>query len=67
MHCENVTKGFGFPSLLDFLCKENQCSPQIDLSGEIIASQCACVALEYSLARLLMSWNIVPEVLVGHR
>ena len=66
MRCENTIKGLGFPSLLDFICKEKR-SEQIDQGGEIIASQCACVALEYSLAKLLISWNIIPEVLLGHR
>ena len=32
----------------------------------IVGSQCACVALEYALARLLMAWNILPSLVLGH-
>lgn len=64
LHCDSIVRGLGFPSFLSYLHKNTEATAVHD---EIIISQCACVALEYSLAKLLMSWNIVPDYVGGHR
>lgn len=64
LHCDSIVRGLGFPSFLSFLHEKTEA---ISVHDEIVISQCACVALEYSLAKLLMSWNIVPDYVVGHR
>lgn len=64
LHCDAIVQGLGFPSFLSFLHKNTEA---MSVDDEIVTSQCACVALEYSLAKLFMSWNIVPDYVVGHR
>lgn len=64
--CDKHIQDSGFPSILEFICVE-QSSTKLSDKDEIISSQCACIAVEYALAQLLISWNIVPEYLAGHR
>lgn len=68
LKCDNIIQGLGFPSILDFLRNNEKTashSPRLD--DRIIMSQCACVSLEYALAKLMISWNVVPDLLTGHR
>ena len=64
MRCENIVRGVGCPSILGHF-DDNVTTPMGEMD-EIIASQCACVALEYGLGMLLMSWNIIPSYTMGH-
>lgn len=64
LRCDAIVQSLGFPSFLSFLHKNTE---SMSFHDEIVASQCACVALEYSLAKLLISWNIVPDYVAGHR
>lgn len=64
MHCDNIVQSMGCPSMLNLF--DDQVTTQLDNVDEIIASQCACVALEYGLGMLLMSWNIIPSYTIGH-
>lgn len=64
LRCDAIVQGLGFPSFLSFLDKNTK---SISVHDEIVMSQCACVALEYSLAKLFMSWNVVPDYVSGHR
>jgi acyl transferase domain-containing protein len=68
LECDNIIQDLGFSSILDFLHNNDKTvsqSPQ--LYDRIIISQCACVSLEYALAKLMISWNIVPDLAIGHR
>lgn len=67
MNCEHVLQSLGFPSILNHFRKDHIGKDTVSGSEEIIAAQCACVALEYALAKLLMSWNIMPKIIMGHR
>lgn len=70
MSCERVVQGLGLacPSILSFILPEGQAGKhaQTDVE-EMVASQCACVALEYALAKIFISWGIVPDYVMGHR
>lgn len=67
IHCDRIIQDLGFPSFASFLAKDSTSTAHLSASDETIASQIACVALEYSLAKLFMSWNVVPDYVVGHR
>ncbi|KAH7141841.1 hypothetical protein EDB81DRAFT_899181 [Dactylonectria macrodidyma] len=71
MSCDRIIQGLRLvsPSIVDFILYEDQSRIRIDALTEmeqIIASQCACVALEYALARTFMSWGITPDYVMGH-
>lgn len=67
LQCDNIVRDLGFLSILDFLYGTKQSSSSSGQDEEIVISQCACVALEYALAQLLISWNIRPDFVAGHR
>ena len=67
MNCDGIIQGLGYPSILSNLCKDRREVKALDGAEQVIASQCACVALEYALAKIFMSWGIVPEYVMGHR
>ncbi|KAI0055306.1 polyketide synthase [Artomyces pyxidatus] len=63
--CHSFLTASGFPGVVQII------APEADGSGlsqleEFEANQAAIFALEYALAKLWMSWGIVPEVVVGH-
>ncbi len=68
LECDTIIQDLGFSSILDFLCNNDKTALQsAQLNDRIIISQCACVSLEYALAKLMISWNIVPDLAIGHR
>ena len=62
--CETIVRSMGYPSILTRF--DDTVGTDADDSGDIIASQCACVALEYALGMLLMSWNVLPTYTIDH-
>ncbi|RDA85919.1 hypothetical protein CP532_2712 [Ophiocordyceps camponoti-leonardi (nom. inval.)] len=67
--CDRIVQGLGLacPSILDFMLKEDyEEAEELTDVAYMIVSQCACVALEYGLARMLISWGVVPDYVVGH-
>lgn len=67
LQCDNIVQDLGFPSFLFYFSKYQKDQTGLTVSEEIVTSQCACVALEYSVAMLIMSWNVVPSHIIGHR
>lgn len=65
--CSAILMEFEIQSLVDFLDNDGTRSHPGSKDDEIIATQCFCVVLQYALARLVMSWGILPQYLVGHR
>ena len=65
--CDDFVQKLGFPSFMHVLQGKDQSGSGLAESDQIVAFQCACVTIEYALARLWMSWNIYPDVVVGHR
>ena len=69
--CEGILHEKGLPELCptqilngDFIPSETA----EDGGAEWLAySQVACFVLEYALASLLISWNIQPDIVIGHR
>ena len=67
MSCDGIIQGLGYPSILSILCKDHGVIKALEGAEQIIASQCACVALEYALAKMFMLWGIMPGYVMGHR
>ncbi len=67
MSCDDIIQGLGYPTILSILCKDRGGVKDLDGAEQIIASQCACVALEYALAKIFMFWGIMPKYVMGHR
>ncbi|KAM7199138.1 hypothetical protein V8F33_004613 [Rhypophila sp. PSN 637] len=65
--CDRIIKSldsdYRYPSIFAFLL---QGAEQWSDSDKIIASQCACVALQVALARTFMSCGIKPDYIMGH-
>ena len=66
LKCNDIVEKLGLPSMLDYF-ERPEPSPSLDSEGKVAVSQCACVSLEYGLAKLLLSWNIKADYAVGHR
>lgn len=66
-NCDKIVQDLGFPSFMSYFVKEDGRQTTPTSAEDIITSQCACVALEYCIAKLFMSWNIVPSYVFGHR
>lgn len=62
--CDTIVRSLGYPSILTHFDDTLATNP--DDLDDVIASQCACVALEYGLGMLLMSWNVIPSYTMGH-
>jgi acyl transferase domain-containing protein len=67
MSCDGIIQGLGYPSILSILHKGRGGGKALDGAEQIIASQCACVALEYALAKMFLLWGIMPKYVMGHR
>ena len=65
--CDEFVQKLGFPSFMHVLQGKDNSGAKFSEGDQIIAFQCACVTIEYALARLWMSWNIHPDVVLGHR
>ncbi|KAK6081150.1 polyketide synthase [Seiridium cupressi] len=69
MNCDRIIEALGLtcPSILDFMrYKDKGGTDELSDTDMMIASQCACVALEYALAQIFMSWGIMPDYVMGH-
>lgn len=67
MTCDRVLQGLGHPSILGIFSRDSAVASPLEGDEYIIASQCACVALEYALASMFMSWGVMPKYVMGHR
>lgn len=62
-HCDSILNDFGYPEVMPVLQGSKFSNgPQ----EGIVLSQIACFVIEYALASLWLSWNVRPEVLIGH-
>ncbi|KAH6950062.1 beta-ketoacyl synthase [Fusarium avenaceum] len=67
--CDRVIKGLGVgcPSILNYIQSHTHAHMDTLTNSEhLMASQCACIALEYALATTFITWGIKPDYLIGH-
>jgi acyl transferase domain-containing protein len=67
LECDRTLQTLGHPSILSFLYTDHEKTKPLNAIDNVIASHCACVALEYALAKMVMSWGVVPQYVIGHR
>lgn len=65
--CDSIVQKLGLPSMLNILQNSANQSHCLGSESMIAVSQCACVSVEYALAKLFISWNIKPDYAIGHR
>nr|APX43980.1 polyketide synthase [Pestalotiopsis microspora] len=64
--CDGILQGLGHPSILSIFSRGSESTQPLVGNDHIVASQCACVALEYALAKMFMSWGVTPKYVMGH-
>lgn len=64
---DRYLRSLGFPGILHLLQSKDSSADSKDENDQMISFQCACVVIEYALAKLWMSWNVIPDMLIGHR
>lgn len=65
VECDQFLASHGQPSCKQIIMGDGEADPQIP--STLQAFQSAMFVLEVALAQLLMSWNIRPTAVVGHR
>ena len=63
MRCDEILKSYINTRIVDVLYPKQGSSSSLD---ETSFAQPALFALEYSLAKLLISWNILPDIVLGN-
>ncbi|KAF9631050.1 conidial yellow pigment biosynthesis polyketide synthase [Lasiodiplodia theobromae] len=64
--CNSVLTDAGFPSVETLIGDDDGRFGKLDEKEQVVVAQCACFVLEYSLAKLWMSWGVQPDMLIGH-
>jgi acyl transferase domain-containing protein len=62
VHLDNLIQAQGFPSIVPFCCSPTQ----NDTKYPDYVIQLAVVCYEIALARLWISWGVIPDTLIGH-
>jgi acyl transferase domain-containing protein len=62
--CERLLENMGFPSIKGIL--DGSDSLKLDEKSTVL-SQTACFVVQYSLAKLWLSWGVEPRIILGHR
>lgn len=64
--CDQLLSKNGFPGCLDIIMGDKGDDGETNIS-QMQAFQSAMFVLEVALAKLLISWNILPVAVIGHR
>lgn len=64
--CDKILDSLGMESIIPILTSTKSAAGSNE-HGSDWGIQCACFVYEYALAKLWMSWGIVPDVVMGHR
>ena len=66
LQCDGFLRNLGMETIIPMIDGSQTQTPDSYL-GNIIVSQCACFVVEHALAQLWRSWNIIPDLVIGHR
>ena len=70
LQCDGILRRNGFPGcihIIDPSDNHDDGPAEVDDKLQLQSSQSAIFAVEVALARLLISWNILPSAVIGHR
>ncbi|KDQ13893.1 hypothetical protein BOTBODRAFT_363123 [Botryobasidium botryosum FD-172 SS1] len=64
--CHGKLVAQGFPGVLGVICPPEAERSGLEMLDEFQAFQAAIFVLEYALAKLWMSWGVIPDAVAGH-
>lgn len=66
--CDAILTRSGFSPVFPFISGSSAAEDSIEsMEYDTVVQQCACFALEYSLARFWISLGVIPDLVFGHR
>lgn len=65
--CDGILENLGYSKTEQCLVKECHVLDNPALAENSVVAQCACFVLEYALAKLWISFGVIPDIAVGHR
>lgn len=65
--CDEILEHLGYAPTEQCLLKGKHALDDPTLAENTIVAQCACFVLEYALAKLWLSFGVIPDIAVGHR
>jgi acyl transferase domain-containing protein len=67
LSCDRIIQRLDCPSIIDIISNKQDRMKTWNEVEQMMAWHCACVAVEYGLAKMFMSWGIMPGYVMGHR
>lgn len=67
LDCDRIIQRLDCPSIIDIISDHQGRMKIWNEVEQMMAWHCACVAVEYGLAKMFMSWGIMPDYVMGHR
>lgn len=67
LDCDRIIQRLDCPSIIDIVSDYQGRMKTWNEVEQMMAWHCACVAVEYGLAKMFMSWGIMPDYVMGHR
>ncbi|KAF4443740.1 polyketide synthase [Fusarium austroafricanum] len=67
--CDRIIQGpsLACPSILNYIMSDRKAQLEgLAYVETLMVSQCACIALEYALAQMFISWGVKPDYVIGH-
>ncbi|KAF2637241.1 FabD/lysophospholipase-like protein [Massarina eburnea CBS 473.64] len=65
LKCSEILRQLGFEGVEHFISNNDRGQKGVGDEEEVL-SQCACFVVQYALAKLWQSWEVEPEVVIGH-
>ena len=66
LQCDGFLRSLGMETIIPMI-DGSQMQTTDSYLGNIMVSQCACFVVEHALAQLWRSWNVIPDLVIGHR
>jgi acyl transferase domain-containing protein len=65
--CDQILAQHGFPPVSPRISGSQAGSEELHDDQKIVIEQCACFVVQYALAKVLISYGIIPGLVIGHR
>lgn len=66
--CDRILSSSGYPEVFPYMASSDPSySKGLEINQRTIVEQCSCFVLEYALARMWITWGVIPDLVIGHR